>query len=308
MLTLECPTLADFRDTKSLAGYLGRQLTRGRLTLVLGAGMSTYFGLPDWKVLIRRLYRLRRAKPPADRDLTGQAEYFRQKYHGDNYRKFVKAVGIALYKVVSLDFARMASHRTLNAVSSVIFASHVAGSPEIITFNWDDILEQYLKYSGLVVCSVTEPTQWGGGADVDVLHPHGFIPFNRNEPPSKKIVFDQLSYTAELSDIASPWRTRLLSNLRTHTCIFLGLSGRDANLDSLLYATCEHHSSRNEGTPFWGVTLSTSRDKALGKQWKERGIYVKHVADYKTDLPNFLYRVCQSAADFRQRLATSVAT
>lgn len=175
-------------------------------------------------------------------------------------------------------------------------ASSRGSVSEVITFNWDNLLELFLSYHGFVTDSVYEETHWANSVDVTVLHPHGYIPINSKEKCSADIVFDQLSYSNVIGDTSRPWRQRLLTILRTHTCLFIGLSGDDPNLDSLLCSCKPQHASRGENTLFWGVRLSTSTDEIEANIWENRGIFCKIVSNYEQELPEIIFNICQRAA------------
>lgn len=286
----------DFENENSLVGYLSSQLSRGRLSLVLGAGVSTAFGMPDWPGLLRRLYDEQGIDLPQSYSYARQAEHLREACYRDDHGGFAAAVRTALYRDVDASFEQLRSNGTIAAIGSLVMASCRGSVSEVITFNWDNLLELFLAYHGFVVNSVHSEQHWGGAEDVTVLHPHGYIPVAADEPSSSEIVFDQLSYSSVIGDSARPWRQRLLSIMRTHTCLFIGLSGDDPNLDSLLVACQPEHASLREHTAFWGVRFTDSNDAVEAGFWERRGVFCHAVSDYITALPNFLFLICQEAA------------
>jgi hypothetical protein len=287
-------SLADYEDDETLNKYLSEQLTAGSLTLVLGAGVSTHFGLPSWKKLIGRLFKAKRAATPK-RDPKRQAEEYRNRYHKNDVKGFLKAVRTALYRDISIDLDAMRSHNTMAAVASVIMVSNRrSGTSQIITFNWDDLLETYLEYHGFVTQSVGEEKYWSKGVDVTILHPHGCLPYAEGRRrASRDIIFDQFSYTKAIGTKGDAWRQLLLSVMRTHTCLFIGLSGGDDNLDSLLERCMAQHASGLDHSLYWGIAFSTSdKDSTF---WERRRVFLKTVPDYKKSLSQFLFRICQGA-------------
>ncbi len=148
---METPRMAtadEFEDRPTLLKYLGEQLFLGRLTPVLGAGISTSFGLPDWPELLRRLYLSKGVTAPSESDLARQAQDFRLRYYQRDFCGFLDAVRSALYQGVAVDFERIRASATLDAIASLVMASLRGNTSEIITFNWDDLLEIYFKYHG----------------------------------------------------------------------------------------------------------------------------------------------------------------
>lgn len=294
------PTRDYFENPAELEKYLAKQLLEGRLAVALGAGTSVAFGLPNWSQLLKRLYEARRSRCPMGIDLKKQAEDFRLKYYKDDHPGFLAAVKKALYKSAKTDFLAMRKNTTIAAVASLAMASLRGSITEIVSLNWDDLLETYLEYHGFVTASIIEETNWAEKVDAAILHPHGFIPHDPHRQASKTLIFDQLSYSRVVGHVTNPWRQRILSLMRTHTFLFIGISGSDENLDSMLVTAKEEHASRAEGTPFWGVTFSKSGTKTDMERWEERGIFFQVVKDYSIDLPNFLFRICQKAARLRR--------
>src|SRR5438876_11507409 len=94
-LTSEART-DDFTTDEGLAWSAAGHLIRGRVALVLGAGVSMPFGLPSWKTLIERLYKTARSKPPRE-DAKRQVEQFRESYCAGSDARLIEAVGRVLY-------------------------------------------------------------------------------------------------------------------------------------------------------------------------------------------------------------------
>jgi hypothetical protein len=299
MAKVTMPKRTDFDDVAKLGRYLAQQLDRGRLALVLGAGISTAFNLPSWPDLLKRLYAHQKAKPPKNADLKQQADYFRVTYYQNDKAGFIKAVREALYEGVSANFQDLRRNATLGAIGSLVMASQRGSASEIVTFNWDNLLELYLEYHGFVTRTAKDERHWAGRADVSVLHPHGYLPFDPKDKGSDNIIFDQTSYAEVIGKEDKPWRQKLLTIFRSHTCLFIGLSGTDDNLISLLQTCRPQHASRNENTRFWGITFTTSKNNAQATLWEERGVYSKSISSYKTELPQILFEICQEAARHR---------
>jgi hypothetical protein len=283
-------------DEPTVFQYLGEQLAWDRLAIVLGAGVSSTFGLPGWKDLLRRLFATKSARLGARTDLKREAEHFRNKYYKGDTAAFLSAVQRALYKRVDVRYEVMRRSDTLAAIASLAMGSRRGSASQIITFNWDDMLEIYLEYHGFVTASVTSDRHWAPSADVAVFHPHGFLPFAPKRTPSKDIVFDQWSYTSIMGPKGRLWRETLSSVMRRRTCIFIGLSGNDDNLDLLLQDCMKTHASRLEQSAYWGITFSASASAREVEFWKRRRVHTIVVNDYKKDLPRHLFQIVQSAA------------
>ena len=290
----------DFADDRRLTEYLAHQLVHGRLALVLGAGISMPFGLPDWTQLLQNLY-AKQGEAPPNKPPEQQAEYLRLKFFQNDPQGFVQAIHETLYASVTADFVTLRANGTLAAIASLVMASRRGSVPEVITFNFDDLLEIFLSYHGFVVAPVFRRKHWVHPADVTVYHPHGVIPFDPNQERSHgdEVVFDQSSYSSVVGKAADPWRQTVLTILRRRTCLFIGLSGADDNLDSLMTECREQHASLDENTAYWGITFSASDDDVARRLWQARGVFYNKIADYAQDLPDKLFAICQKAAQMR---------
>src|SRR5580700_3810776 len=122
MTRLSMATVDDWQQESTLLRFLSKQLAKGSLTLVLGAGVSDHFGLPSWPELIQRLFAAKRSSVPK-KDPKRQAEDFRNRYFETDVPGFLKAVKLALYRDVRIDLDSMRSHNTLAAIASLVMAS-----------------------------------------------------------------------------------------------------------------------------------------------------------------------------------------
>lgn len=295
------PQPDDFADDDRLRRYLAEQLRNGRLALVLGAGISAPLGLPTWPKLIQQLFRARHRQPPKECSLADQAEHFRTSFFKNDRKGFVRAIHNALYRggKVKVGFDQLRRNPTLAAIASLVMASRRGQASKVVTFNFDNLLELFLSYHGFVTHSVFLKRNWESYSDVSIFHPHGMIPFDLSQfrdHEDHEIVFDQESYDRVIGKADNPWRQLVLTIFRRHTCLFIGLSGADVNLSSILGDCSQRHASRLENTAFWGVTFSTKQDKAARDKWQNRGVFYKIVKDYENALPSFLFSICQEAS------------
>lgn len=291
----------DFVDRQQLVDYLAAQLVRGRLSLVLGAGISKPFGLPDWQELLNGLFSEQGTRPPSDTP-ERQAEYFRLHYYKGDPTGFIDAIRRVLYAKVKTDFATLRANGTLAAISSLVMASSRGSVSDVITFNFDNLLEIFLGYHGFVTSSIFRSLHWSESADVTVYHPHGLVPFDPKQVGSRQdeLILDQSSYSGVVGKAENPWRQTALTVLRRRTCLFIGLSGADNNLDSMLKECRDQHASRAENTAYWGVTFSTADNAVASSIWQDRGVFYNKITDYVQDLPDFLFAICQKAASVRR--------
>lgn len=71
----------DFNNEDQVRSYLANQLVLGRLSVVLGAGISYHFGLPLWNKLVQRLYEgTPNSMPTGDHSNEDLVSYFLRTY------------------------------------------------------------------------------------------------------------------------------------------------------------------------------------------------------------------------------------
>jgi hypothetical protein len=301
MVTPQIGMLHAIQNRTTLRDTAASLLLDEKLILVLGAGVSMPFGLADWKQLITRLFQSAGTPRPTRLSIERQAEYFRTEVCAGDRAKFLQSVSQALYQGVILDGWRLRENRTLAAIATIVSSSRRGQVARVVTFNFDDLLEWYLEFHGHVVHSVVEERHWAKNADVTIYHPHGLLPLRSGVARSTDIVLDQAAFTRVVGRDYLAWRQELVTLLRTHFALFIGLSGADQHLDVLLTEAAESHVLRADNSEFWGVrvTKATPRsatEKATRKWWNSRGVGTLQVRDYHTDLAAFLFEICQRAA------------
>lgn len=286
-----------WNNEHALVWHLSNNLCQGHLSLFLGSGISQPFLGLSWKELVAKLFASKHEKMP-DCSLEDAATRFRYNYFANDTLGYLNAVGGALYSNSNLSFEILRRNDTLGAIGAFAMASLRGNARGIVTLNFDDVLELYLRYHGFVTRSVAEDIHWSGLADITIYHPHGFLPSSLNSSSySSDIVFDKNSYGRALGGSGSKWREIIFSILRTNTCLFLGLSGADLQLTAWLAdAVKDHPAIRANNLPYWGVAFSTDAGSGVKASWKDLGIFCMHVNDYHKHLPNFLFSVCQQAA------------
>jgi hypothetical protein len=65
----------------------------------------------------------------------------------------------------------------------------------------------------------------------------------------------------------------------------------------MLIEASDKHASRRDNAQFWGVTFTTNDDPVMRSKWEERGVFYKVITDYERQLPEFLFSICQGAAN-----------
>lgn len=294
---LEANSREDWSDNEQLISYLGRQLRDGRLTLVIGSGLSRAFGLPDWDELVRRLCAKHGHAWAHGLTCERIAEEIEERYYKDQPTLFLDAVKSALYATASVELAKLSEYKVFTAIASMVITARRKSCASVVSLNWDDLLESYLEWHGFDARAVSSDRFWNPSGDVAVFHPHGLLPHSPSRARSDGIVFTQASYNAIRSRNGG-LRRAMLNVLATHTCLFLGTSGRDTDVDELMQEAKAAHASRDEDSIYWAVNYTTDTEHALAATLERRGVFVRRLHSYD-DLPRDLFDICQAARNQR---------
>lgn len=298
----------DFRERVHVVEYLAEALKNQRLAVFLGAGVSRELvntghgaiGLPTWSALIERLYDRAGLGTPIGTNYVQLAEDFKNTliHQGKTLAEVHANVQTVLYEKVSLAFESIRQNATLTGIGALVSHSRRGQVSEVFTLNYDDILERYLRYHGIIANPVIEERFWAQPADVLVHHPHGFLPSPGSPFPSRSsfLVFDERSYLAEKPD--SRWNQRMEVSMQAHICLFIGLGRDDQHLKRLVATTSEKHAFSPTIDGYWGVVLRVNPEQSEVLDWEQYHVHVEPLANYSSDLPGLLFAVCQQAAGF----------
>lgn len=284
-----------WKSSGRLQEFLAQQLSAGRLALVLGAGVLHGFGLPDWDQLTERAFAAKGVSRPSGVDNETAADTLLARHCNNDDMDFARTISEALYGGVDLSMNGLRRRDILAAIGSLMMASTRGSVSRVITFNFDDLLERYLAYHGHYVESISVVPAWDSRVDSRVYHVHGLLPSDSKADIPGPIVMAQLHYDRIVGKNDVAWRMTMLDVMRANTCVFIGLSGRDKNLLSVLSDVKPVHSSVKTHDAFWGVRLAKSGD-ALKDAWELRGVYQLEFSDYG-EYPDWLFALCQAASE-----------
>jgi hypothetical protein len=279
-----------------LIDHLARQLTLGRLGLFLGAGVSQFYGLPDWDTLMQRLFAKHGEIYTKGEDPIAKAGYLRAQYYKQNASGFKIDLAAALYQGQSLDFAKIRQNPTLAAIGSLVMSSKRGSAAKVFTLNYDDLLENYLEYHGFTTAAVWSDRHWARNDDVTVFHPHGFLPLAERAQSDDVVLGSSEYHKIMQSDL---WRPLLQTVLRTHTFLYIGLSGTDMHLQHLLQAIDGKHAIVDERIAYHTVRFAlVGKKDEIAPVLEPQGVFTHQIVDYDA-LPDFLFQICQSARKLR---------
>lgn len=241
--------------------FLGSELRNGRLSLFVGAGISKSLGLPLWWELVQRCCDA--AGVPAKLDAAARNEDLRLLMDavekrlggGQPYRDAVKA---ALYD--GLKYERdVVTRKLLVALGALMLGSRRGSVRNVISYNFDDVLEWYLQLNGFVAQVVVTMPQLLSSADVTIFHPHGFLP-NRLKAESDFLIFSEKSYDERSADTINRWTALERAVLESNFGLFVGLSGDDPRTGPLLVSVKGIAASRVAGWWLLGPNDTRSDD------------------------------------------------
>ena len=230
---------------------------RRELVLFVGAGISIPYGVPSWQSLVLELLfdqaegtrRLGPMWPHYRRAVASwMTDYFaydplvlaRLVEHSLSKREGASADGEIsdfLERVREHLYARLhpPTSRTLLRAVGDLLARPVTGVAAVVTFNFDDLLEEELQDRNVPFVPIVSPDRQSGPG-VRILHVHGFVP--RQGPIARApMVFTEPDYH-RLTESMFHWGlSEIVDALRKRTVLFLGLSMSDPSLRRLLDAS-----------------------------------------------------------------------
>lgn len=226
-----------------------------QLVLVLGAGVSIDYGLPNWNTLLQKLLintitldlgEEQKEKSIAIAKLFDEifspspliaARYLKKFYQDntneENISSFEDAVRDSIY-------AEIDQNKESNLFKEIrqlcVSPGRSPNLNSIITYNYDDILEKYLStleieipFKPIYSIGVNPAT-----GELPIYHVHGFLPQDDDLDEKNKITLSEDIYHQQYSEIYS-WNNIIqINKFRDNICLFIGVSLTDPNLRRLL--------------------------------------------------------------------------
>lgn len=271
-------------------------LKEGTLKLILGAGISMDFGLPNWPDLIFKCINgllSAKGEPPIeredfDKDFTRNEKKLNQY---DNEPNFCQIVRDSLYSEMPTDLEDLLLRGApgLLAIAALCTGTTRGRVKHIFTLNFDDILEQYLSLLGLKVNSGNSYIRENFNADIRIDHLHGYLP--RNEDNLSNIVFSPRSYSLRYAQTHGfdDW---FVSQWIGSKLLLIGLSGSD----QLLQTNAIKHKNLINNDEVHGYALLTpSAYEDNHKDLISNGICPIKIP--RNEIPKFLLSCCQLASE-----------
>lgn len=255
--------LKDWKEERDiLINNTNQSFKNDEIVFFLGAGVSKDAGLPSWDELLRSLnISIIESKVPFKLTATQKddmvklltnlqmgaplvtASYIRKALDD----KFVNEIRKALYHDVKPLKEQKLLSTIAKAARPLIGKLGVKG---IITYNFDDLLEQHLEEKGTDYKSIYREGDFEISTKRPIYHVHGFIPSKPDkyvDLDKSLLVFSEDGYLSLQNDPYSWSNLVQLKALRESTCILIGLSGIDPNLRRLFsnfskrFDGCKHY-------------------------------------------------------------------
>jgi len=277
---------------------LANYLNRGELSLFIGAGMSKGFSLPGWLGLVNDLRAELNLDPLDEKSNSEQIQLGADEVLAackDGENELIQLIEKHLYSTLKdVDTIDIFNNRALLALSALMIGSKRGRVRQVITLNYDNMLEWFLRSFGFVVKSIYELPSLEGSEDVVIYHPHGFIPHPSSGGKSSDFVILGLqSAHARIGQPGDPWVGKIQSIIESSVCLFIGMSPNTLS-DAALSPIWINSFNKMTGRPLgvWLVLEDLLPAKVV--EFKGKGIVPLRMAT-KEDIPPFLLKICQES-------------
>jgi len=277
------------------AEEIGNFLHHGSLVLFLGAGASQGFGLPSWVDLVA-LIMGKGGDKDFIKDLAQKSNKEIAKLIDevdDNSDTYINKVHDALYSQAATDLnEQLSKSPLLLSVAALLTGSCRGRVSSVITYNYDNLLKQYLDMLGYSVCIRTEPSQLMTWADVDINYIHGYLPQSKKGASKPgELILSEKSYRMRRALIDKGWSSYVEHGLYTKIGLFLGLSGEDSAILDVLKRAQVNIKRTEDYTGYWLMTPS-----AYDRNSKDiLDVGMCPIKLEEKDFPRFVFAVCQNA-------------
>lgn len=237
---------------------------RNQLSLFLGAGVSRSATLPDWQTLIKKLnsevirkisgekgkwsIANRKFKESDTAMLTdvlthlksdgssiSNAHFFEFMLAEKDHKELSPYIRKALYGEDYL--GKKFNSSQLEWIAKLCIPKNFHRIRSVITFNFDDLLEQNLIALTVKPKPVFEEDVEISPENLPIYHVHGYLPQNDtsfDNEDGNLIVFSEKAYHTVYTDAYSWSNIIQLYTLKESVCLFIGLSFTDPNMRRLL--------------------------------------------------------------------------
>ncbi|MCB9204067.1 MAG: SIR2 family protein [Flavobacteriales bacterium] len=283
-------------DRKRFIDKAASELQIGSLGLMVGAGLSMSVGLPSWQKLVSDCCATQLVDPPKDnsgKELKLAASRLKASFAGQP--EYIQSVAQHLYKGSKLSLA-LIRQRLLMAVASIIIVQSKLGSPQVLSLNFDSVLEWYLKVNALKVEVISNVNKLSVNHDVQIMHPHGYLP-HPNLPGasiSPSMVLGWEEFAAFFVE-SSVWKERVLEFLRSKVFLAVGVGIGTLREDMDMFIGSIANNDKDRRVPY-GLAILPEKEcpPEVQEELLGLGVIVHTVKSYK-EIPQILFAISQKS-------------
>ncbi|EOZ7624073.1 SIR2 family protein [Enterobacter mori] len=269
------------------------------LVLVLGAGISLDNKIPTWNELLKRL--LARALEDTNENQKMVSALFNEVF-GPNAliaARYLKlhfdGVNTPLEKEIQrvlYEYYDETESGNLKAIKKLcISAGKSPGLDSVITYNYDDILEQTLTKAdvGIKFKVISKTGQHARNDELPIYHVHGYLPMHGKVELDDSLVLSDESYHRQYVDLYHWSNMVQLNKFKDSNCLFIGHSFTDPNLRRLLDTAKK---LRGDGSkPHYLIKCRHSKEEVIGNINK---ILRNSSAEFAKELENDIDKIAAS--------------
>lgn len=242
------------KEEKDYSDVIISLLKENKLTLFLGAGVSSPSNLPKWEELIESL--LNKIIPNIKGLASLNSEERKEicnliiKDFGNNPLTQVRYLKSMMKQAQQTDFYKLLHEsmyeRNLNTNTDLLNNIRILlkefSIKDILTYNFDDILEQNHKTNQIKYKSLTKSDCIRDPKSLNVYHIHGLLSSDGNDV--RDIIFSEEEYHKAYSSPYDWTNITQLHFLRSTTGLFIGCSLTDPNMRRILDTVKEEEEGR----------------------------------------------------------------
>lgn len=292
-------------NRKDVVAALAGALREGRLSLLLGSGCSSGMNLPSWHQMVNGMSAETKLNTPSGSNLIGTDIFDERSPAEDLFTrmesvrtvigddvKYVDRLRAQLYPEPATQIIGEPTN-LLRALGAITIPSKRGSVREVISLNFDCLLEWYLSIHGVVSQVVTKWPSLLGDPDVTVYHPHGYIPIGPElGSKSDMVVFDSAEVDRQLSG-QSAWRAVFEQLISSRFILAVGLGGRDYLLRSLLQKAVDEVRKLDK-RPLGCWLCTPSVEPAIRQQLRARGFIIVPLKN-RNESEELIFEVCREA-------------
>ncbi len=278
---------------------IAKAYTEDNLCLVLGAGVSVDSHIPQWSELISKLMikviqnKIIKGDKFSEKqvDKLSSLALENQKTSPLIQMRFIKsALGINDIDFISLVhetlYSKLIEYSTsiLNSIKRLCrgisgeYADYSSAHiRKIITYNFDDVLEQLLKKDHISFNVIFDDNGIYNPECVNIYHVHGYMPFISGSVKAN-IIFSEEDYHQIYNNMYHWSNIAQLNCFRENTCLFIGCSLTDPNIRRLLDAAVKQQHYAILKRTKMKIEIFNEIDKSFAEEYLK--LYEKLTEDY----------------------------